>query len=154
MPDKPTSPFSGLDKALLRSTQALPIAPEAEGQEAPRAASPAARSRSAGRPALQNESELASQLASVPASTLASYDSETVDAIRKAVRAPGREVSFVRLAAEEKAEVADIVYAYKRQGHRTSENEINRIAINFILRDYKANKANSILSRVLAALLS
>lgn len=150
IPDKPTSPFSGLDKALLRSTQALPIAPEAEGQEAPRAASPAARSRSAGRPARQKES----QLASVPASTLASYDSETVDAIRKAVRAPGREVSFVRLAAEEKAELADIVYAYKRQGKRTSENEINRIAINFILRDYKANKDNSILSRVLAALLS
>ena len=150
MPDKPTSPFSGLDKALLRSTQALPIAPEAEEQDAPRVASPTARSRSTGLPARQNESVLAS----IPASTLASYASETVDAIRRAVRAPGREVSFVRLAAEEKAEVADIVYAYKRQGHRTSENEINRIAINFILRDYKANGSNSILSRVLAAIVA
>ena len=150
IPDKQTSPFSGLDKALLRSTKALPIAPEAEEQDAPRVASPTARSRSTGLPTRQTESVLAS----IPASTLASYDSETVDAIRRAVRAPGREVSFVRLAAEEKAELADIVYAYKRQGHRTSENEINRIAINFILRDYKANGSNSILSRVLAAIVA
>ena len=73
--------------------------------------------------------------------------------IRKAVKVPGKEVSFVRLTAEEKGQLADIVYTYKRQGKKTSENEINRIAINFLLEDYKNQGANSILARVMDSLL-
>ena len=73
-------------------------------------------------------------------------------AIRKTVRVPGREVSFVRLSSEEKARLVDIVYTYKRQGHKTSETEINRIAVNFILEDYTANGEQSILAQALAAL--
>jgi len=66
----------------------------------------------------------------------------------------GKEVSFVRLSPEEKGELAEIVYTYKRQGRKTSENEINRIAVNFIVEDYKANGAQSILARVIDALLA
>ena len=80
--------------------------------------------------------------------------SDVIEVIRKAVKVPGREVSFVRLTQEEKSQLADIVYTYKRQGKKTSETEINRIAINFILEDYHTNGDNSILANVLAALLA
>lgn len=97
---------------------------------------------------------------SSPASKLASRNSidailsaETkAEAIRKVVKVPGREVSFVRLTPEEKAQVSDIVYAYKRRGQRTSENEIHRIALSHLLDDYHEHGPDSMLARVLAAL--
>jgi len=58
------------------------------------------------------------------------------------------------MTQEEKGQLADIVYTYKRQGKKTSENEINRIAINFILEDYHANGDNSVLAKVIDALLA
>jgi hypothetical protein len=96
----------------------------------------------------------ASRLASEQASTLAPVSDETIDAIRRAVKVSGKEVSFVRLTAEEKAQLADIVYTYKRQGKKTTENEINRIAVNYMIADYKANGERSVLARVIAALLA
>jgi hypothetical protein len=80
------------------------------------------------------------------------HDAEAVEAIRKTVKTLGREVSFVRLTAEEKGALAEVVYAYKRQGIKTTENEINRIAINALLADYHAHGEASLLARVLAAL--
>jgi hypothetical protein len=77
---------------------------------------------------------------------------EAVESIRKTVKTLGREVSFVRLTPEEKGALAEVVYAYKRQGIKTTENEINRIAINALLIDYRANGDASLLARVLAAL--
>ncbi len=85
---------------------------------------------------------------------LAEQQDDVIEVIRKAVKVPGREVSFVRLTQDEKGQLADIVYTYKRQGKKTSENEINRIAINFILEDYHANRDNSILAKVIASLLA
>jgi hypothetical protein len=82
----------------------------------------------------------------------ASNDEKRVQAIRRVVKTPGREVSFVRLSPEEKGELADLVHAYKRQGFKTTENEINRIAINALLADYRANGEESMLAKVLAAL--
>ena len=96
----------------------------------------------------------ASRRASEQASTLAMVSSETIDAIRRAVKVAGKEVSFVRLTVEEKAQLADIVYTYKRQGKKTTENEINRIAVNYMIADYKANGERSVLARVIAALLA
>lgn len=86
------------------------------------------------------------------ASMIASGDAEVIEVIRKVVKGTGREVSFVRLSPDEKGRLADIVYTYKRQGVKTSENEINRIAINLLLEDYDTNGEQSVLSRVLAAL--
>jgi hypothetical protein len=68
------------------------------------------------------------------------------------VKVPGREVSFVRLTADEKARAAEIVYAYKRRGQKTSENEINRIALNYLLLDHEEHGEQSVLARVLSAL--
>ena len=104
--------------------------------------------------ALQPARPRASQLASEQASTLATVSDETIDTIRRAVKVAGKEVSFVRLTAEEKAQLTDIVYTYKRQGKKTTENEINRIAVNYMIADYKANGERSVLARVIAALLA
>ncbi len=147
MTDKPSSPFAGLDKALLRSTQRqMPTADEPQ-------ANSSVRSSDADKVVQVPETdESASYQASKLASSLTERD--VIELIRKAVKVPGKEVSFVRLTAEEKGQLAEIVYTYKRQGKKTSENEINRIAINFILEDYKAQGENSILASVLASLLA
>ena len=72
----------------------------------------------------------ASALASEQASTLAAVSDETIDTIRRAVKVAGKEVSFVRLTAQVKAQLADIVYKYKRKSKNRTENKINRIAVN------------------------
>ncbi len=95
-------------------------------------------------------SEAASTLASVLASPIALPIS--IEAVRRIVKVVGREVSFCRVSPEEKAQLAEIVYTYKRRGVRTSENEINRIALNAILLDYATNGEQSLLARTVAAL--
>jgi hypothetical protein len=118
--------------------------PAAEGERpGPPPATPPRR-RSSGAQARVPASEHASVLASVEAST--------VEAIRQVIKSPGREVSFVRLTPQEKADLGDIVYTYKRQGQKTSETEINRIAINYLLLDFHEHGEQSVLARVLAAL--
>jgi hypothetical protein len=87
-------------------------------------------------------------------SKLASYQASMIETIRKSVKGVGREVTFVRLTREEKNQVKDIVYTYHRQGVKTSENEVSRIAINLLVEDYKTSGEESVLARVLAALLA
>jgi hypothetical protein len=94
----------------------------------------------------------ASTLASTPSSQLAVSDAGVIETIRKIVKDPGKEVSFVRLSPTEKGHLADIVYTYKRQGVKTSENEINRIAVNYLIDDYRQHGERSILAQVIAAL--
>ncbi len=132
---------------------ALPAAPTADASARP-AESKQGRRRTTASGVTPNASQQARRRASTFASTLSIPDAEAIDAIRKFVKAPGREVSFVRVTPEEKARVADIVYAYKRRGQKTSENEINRIALNHLLLDYEARGEQSILAQVLAALLA
>ena len=90
------------------------------------------------------------------ASTLADNQDDIVETIRKTVKQVGKETMFVRLTADEKHQVTSIVYAlnemYRGEGRKTSENEIGRIGVNFLLEDYKANGEQSILAEVLAAL--
>jgi hypothetical protein len=97
------------------------------------------------------ESKTSNTQASKHASTLIS-EIDQVDAIRKVVKRPGKEVVYVRLTPEEKGQLADVVYTYKRQGVRTSDNELGRIAINGLLADYQENGEGSLLAKVLAAL--
>ncbi len=99
-----------------------------------------------------SDSKQSSNLASKLASTL-SPSLETIELIRKVVKNPGKQdVLYVRLTQEEKASLGDITYTYKRQGIRTSDNEIVRIALNTILEDYKVNGASSTLARLLDSL--
>jgi len=80
------------------------------------------------------------------------YQGSTVEAIRAAVKLFGKEAATYRFTAAEKKALADLVYTYKRQGIRTSENEISRVGINFMMADYEENGENSILHKVLTAL--
>src|SRR5215211_1338232 len=101
---------------------------------------------------IKKDENIASKNASVNASTLANNQDSVIEVIRKSVRHVGKEITFVRLTPEEKAQLADIVYTYKRQGTRTSENEVARIGLNHLIEDYKANGETSILAKVMAAL--
>ena len=72
--------------------------------------------------------------------------------IRGAVKNLGKEAATHRFTQEEKDKIADIVYTYHRQGYKTSENEIARIGINWLINEFQENGSQSILHRVLKAL--
>lgn len=91
---------------------------------------------------------------SMQASYHASVQASMIEKIRKSVKSIGKETLYIRLTPEEKNQLVDVVYTYKRQGMKTSENEINRIAINHLLEDFRLNGRVSILARVLEALLA
>ena len=81
-------------------------------------------------------------------------ESVIFELVRKAVKQIGKEAATHRFTLEEKHELADIEYTYKRQGVRTSENEITRIAINYFIEDYRQNGEESILAKILKRLNS
>lgn len=162
MADKPASPFAslGTDKALLRSTrpqEAPPPAPIASppAEEAPAHApveppkKPATRSATKAR---QQRTNLESATPSNHDTVVSRYHGDTIEAIRRAVRVVGKEAATYRFSPEEKSRMADLIYTYKRQGVRTSENEVSRIALNFIFADYEENGEGSILAKALDAL--
>ena len=75
-----------------------------------------------------------------------------IDLIRKAVKEVGKEAATHRFTITEKKELADLIYTYKNRGIKTTENEIARISVNFIVEDYKVNGENSVLHKLLKAL--
>jgi hypothetical protein len=75
-----------------------------------------------------------------------------VEAIRKAVKQLGKEEATYRLTAPEKKMLADLVYSYAGLGIKTSQNEITRIGVNYLLEDYGQNGQQSVLARVLERL--
>ncbi len=96
--------------------------------------------------------KVSSKLASVQSSYHASTLSPMIERIRKSVKEIGKETGFHRLTSEEKQELVDIVYTYKRQGHKTSENEVVRIALRYLLEEHKESGKESTLNKVLEAL--
>ncbi len=96
--------------------------------------------------------EHAVELAPTPAPPRPLQAGDLIERVRRRVRHFGKEVVYVRLTPEEKRQLAEIAYAYKTQDIRTSENEIGRIGLNWLLEDYHDNGANSVLAQVLAAL--
>ena len=84
--------------------------------------------------------------------TVSRYHDNIIELVRKAVRELGKEAATHRFTLEEKKALADIIYTFKKRGVRTSENEVTRIAVNFVINDYKENGENSILERTLKAL--
>jgi hypothetical protein len=82
----------------------------------------------------------------------AGYHDSTVERLRKALKFAGKDPFFGRFTPEEKGVLADVAHAYKRKGVKTSENEIARIAVNFLMHDYEENGEDSLLERVLKAL--
>jgi hypothetical protein len=80
------------------------------------------------------------------------YHDTIIEDVRKSVKNYGKEAATYRFTVEEKRLLNDAIYAYKGQSIRTSENEIARIAINFVMADYKENGENSVLHKVLQKL--
>jgi hypothetical protein len=68
------------------------------------------------------------------------------------VKQLGKEAATHRFTGEEKRAIADLVYTHNRQGYRTSENEITRIAVNWLLLDFKERGEHSVLSRIIELL--
>ncbi len=77
---------------------------------------------------------------------------DNIELIRKAVKLLGEKAATHRFTPKEKEAITDLVYAYKKKGITTSENEITRIAINYLVLDYQQRKEESILSSVLERL--
>ena len=167
-----TSPFAGLDRALLRETKK----PHAQGKGATsrqtgKATSSAPR-RMRQRPAPPTTSTgSASALGSRSDSTEASskditeasnvsgrqdgnHQDVVIESLRKAVKPLGDRVSYVRLTDAEKDRLQEVVTTLSQQGLKTTENEVSRIAIAYLLTDHDRNGRNSIVARVVEALLS
>lgn len=132
------NPFSGLDKALLRSTQ-----PRADAS----APTPAKPERAPRRQPAVESAEPSDQRAP----TLLPSDQSVIEELQRALRAVGKEIFNVRIAPEEKRRVDAAVHAFKTEGVRTSANDLGRIALNYLLADHDSHDEQSILSRVLAS---
>ena len=76
----------------------------------------------------------------------------SIELVRKAVKSVGKEAATYRLTKQEKQGLLEIIYVYRSQGTKISENEIARIAINYLIIDYKSNPMKSILHEAIEAL--
>ena len=101
---------------------------------------------------VMNKNLQASNNASMHASNHSLIQEGIIEIIRKVVKYVGKESATYRFTPEEKKALLETSFSYKMQGYKTSENELTRIAINFILEDQKQNGRNSVLQRVLDAL--
>lgn len=84
--------------------------------------------------------------------TVAWYHDTIIELLRKTVKIVGKEAATHRFTVEEKKAIKKIVFTYEDQGILTSENEITRIAVNFLIEDYEQNGEMSLLDKVLKAL--
>jgi len=163
MSEKPASPFARLDTSLLRSTKptdppsALPPTQETVAPVAARPPRQQRREPMRGTTAARDHGPTTD--ATVSPTTPRHHDTTTpresedmIDVVRKVVKANGKEGATLRLTAAEKQQLKDMVYSYGRQGKRTSETELIRIATNYMLEDYRRNGAHSVVARVIAAL--
>jgi hypothetical protein len=89
--------------------------------------------------------------ASKEASINANMQASIIALIRKALKYAGKESATYRFTPEEKKALLQLTFSYKIQGFKTHENELVRIAVNFLLEDHKQNGRNSILETVLQA---
>lgn len=99
------------------------------------------------RPKVQASSKASSQ-----ASKLAIEPTDSFERIRRAVKEIGKESGGYRFSAVEKEQLADTVYAFRKQGVTTDQNQIVRIAVNYLLEDLKENGDTSILAETLERL--
>lgn len=80
------------------------------------------------------------------------YQTTTIESVRKSVKEFGKEAATHRFTLTEKRAIANIVHTLNMQGIRTTENEITRIAINFVIDEFNRQEKDSLLGLVLQAL--
>lgn len=142
MSEKKRDPFMGLDRQLLTGRRD----PVQQSQD------PQPKISQASEPPLSQETKSVNTHDSNQDSVISPDHLITIQAIRRAVRARGNEQSIHRLTNEEKRALKELVYNYDVEGTRTSENEITRIAINYLIVDHKQRGKDSVLAQVLAAI--
>ena len=77
------------------------------------------------------------------------YHDSMIATIAKAVHEVGKEGCTYRLTQREKNALFEIIYHFRKQNVRLSENEIARIAINFLIEDFKMDDRACLLKRIL-----
>lgn len=132
------------------------LAETAEKKQQPTTPTPVAQPRT------QNVNDVTEQATTTPRNrdtvvprphdSTAASDDDYIEVVRKAVKLLGEKAATHRFTADEKDAIADIVYALKKKGIHTSENEITRIAINYLVWEHRHSKHASILSSVLERL--
>jgi hypothetical protein len=75
-----------------------------------------------------------------------------VDAIKLALKAQGKDAATYRFTEEERRALAEITFSYKQTGPRTTENEVVRVAVNYLIQDHRRNGRTSVLCQVLEKL--
>jgi hypothetical protein len=80
------------------------------------------------------------------------YDPVLIAQIRKKVKEFGKEAATFRFTLDEKRALREIIYKFSTREIHTSENEVTRISINFIIEDFKRNGKDSLLQGVIDAL--
>ena len=98
------------------------------------------------------DSKLPDSLSSNHAPMPPDNQNDVIEHIRQAVKHTGKEAGTYRITREEKKALLEICYSYRLEGIRTSENEITRIALNYLIHDHKSNQENNILDRVMEAI--
>jgi hypothetical protein len=105
-------------------------------------------------PSKAREKKNDSKIANYHNSKVSRSSESVIEIIRKSVKEVGKDQAIFRLTNKEKRELADIAYNYKRQGTATSENQVARIAINYLFEDYKEKGKDSFLNKVIEALIA
>jgi hypothetical protein len=129
---------------------------EKKQQPAPPVPVAEARTQKVNDPAKQPTNKPSNRDTTTPrySDTATASDEDVIETVRKSVKLLGEKAATHRFTADEKDAVADIVYAQKKRGISTSENEITRIALNCLVWEYHQNKRASILATVLERLNS
>ena len=145
---------SGLaDSPFFPTAQSEKVAaPPLSGKPTPTKERPKEKKHTRKRPATKPPRNRDTTIPRYHDTTVSRYHDTIIELVRKAVKELGKEAATHRFALEEKKAIADIIYAYKNRDIRTSENEITRIAVNFLINDYRENGENSVLDRALKAL--
>jgi len=149
MPDKPASPFQGLDKALLRSTRgpAAPPPNQAAGSGATEIAAPTNESTDRRTGARTHAPTEASKRADKSAAT----DEDIIKSIYRKLQMKQHLTGYTFRFRASDLEALDEIYSdLNRQYPRLSKNDLPRIALDWLLADYKEHGDESILAQVLA----
>jgi hypothetical protein len=80
------------------------------------------------------------------------YHGEILEEIQRAVKQFGKKAATHRFTDEEKRALARIEFDFQEKKIQTSENELTRIAINFLIEDYRRHGDQSVLAKVLEKL--
>ena len=140
-------------------SELLELDKEAQGKSKTRPPQPKRRSRAQAGDGQKPEAKAAEGEAKAPvgheATTPGHQGTMTpsmVERLRKAVKEVGKEAATYRLTQPEKEKLREIIYTYRRQGYRTSEIEIARIGLNWLVEDYREKGKRSVLHKILRAL--